>query len=103
MTIQLLRQRQKKGQLETVRFIQNACAPIVIQVVFSENGQWQQQLIKNRHGQVMTCTNLAQAYAICRSAGVYRAALVQIVAHDEACAADSAVTPRPSISLTFQE
>ncbi len=43
----------------------------------------------------MTCRHLGEAYALCRSAGVHCAELVQIVSHDEACAGDSSVATRP--------
>jgi len=49
----------------------------------------------------MTCRHLGEAYALCRSAGVHCAELVQIVSHDEACAGDSSVATRPAMPLTF--
>lgn len=101
MTIKLLKRLRKLRQLDTVRFIQNACAPMVLQVAFFENGQLRRQLIRTREGEVMTCRHLGEAYALCRSAGVHRAELVQIVSHDEACAGDRSAVTRPAMSLTF--
>jgi len=101
MTIKLLKRLRKRRQLDTVRFIRNACAPMVLQVAFFENGQLRRQLIRTREGGVMTCRHLGEAYALCRSAGVHCAELVQIVSHDEACAGDSSVATRPAMPLTF--
>ncbi|MFT6420678.1 MAG: hypothetical protein ACJA0O_001209, partial [Porticoccus sp.] len=50
MTIKLLKRLQKRRQLDTVRFIRNACAPMVLQVAFFENGQLRRQLIRTRKG-----------------------------------------------------
>lgn len=101
MTIRLLKRLQKMRELVAVRFIGNACAPIVVQVAFFEDGQLRQQLIKSRRGEVVTCRHLGEAYALCRSAGVHHAELVQIVSHDEACAVNRSATTRPVMSLTF--
>jgi hypothetical protein len=49
----------------------------------------------------VTCRHLGEAYELCRSAGVHRAELVQIVGHDEACAGESSVATGPVMSLTF--
>ncbi|MBG57621.1 MAG: hypothetical protein CMK46_04950 [Porticoccus sp.] len=101
MTIKLLKRLRKMRQLDTVRFIRNACAPMVLQVAFFDNGQLRKQLIRTREGGVVTCRHLGEAYELCRSAGVHRAELVQIVSHDEACAGDSSVATGPAMSLIF--
>ena len=101
MTIKLLKRLRKMRQLDTVRIIRNACAPMVLQVAFFDNGQLRKQLIRTREGGVMTCRHLGEAYALCRSAGVHHAELVQIVSHDEACAGNITTATGPVMSLTF--
>ncbi len=58
MTIKLLKRLRKMRQLDTVRFIRNACAPMVLQVAFFDNGQLRKQLIRTREGGVVTCRHL---------------------------------------------
>jgi len=50
---------------------------------------------------VVTCSNLAQAYAVCISAGVREAELVQMIPQDEACAGTGNAAATASLPLTF--
>jgi hypothetical protein len=82
MTIKLLKRLRKMRQLDTVRFIRNACAPMVLQVAFFDNGQLRKQLIRTREGGVVTCRHLGEDYELC-------------------CAGDSSVATGPAMSLIF--
>lgn len=92
---------RRQGPPLTVRFIESSCGPMVIQVCFIRDGKDVRKLLKDSDGDVVTCSNLAQAYAVCISAGVREAELVQMIPQDEACAGTGNAAATASLPLTF--
>lgn len=84
-------------RLKNVNFIESGCGPMVVEVEYDDG----KELIKDSHGEVMTCTNVTQAYDLCHRAGVHSANLVQVVPHDEACSGVVMDYHRESIPLKF--
>lgn len=101
MTTRQLAKLRKNGHPFHVKFVASACGPMVIQVCYQQNGEIIEKLIKDIYGEVVACHNLSQAYAVCRSAGVRQAELVQILPHLEVCASSEAKPINPSMTLCF--
>ncbi|WP_027856027.1 hypothetical protein [Marinobacterium jannaschii] len=87
--------------LRAVNFIESGCGPMVIEVEYDKDSEPVRELIKDSHGEVVTCKNVTQAYGLCQKAGVHKANLVQVIPHDEACQAEYADYHRESMPLTF--
>lgn len=92
---------RRQGRPFSVKFIESSCGPMVIQVCFIRDGKEVSKLLKGPAGDAITCSNLAQAYAVCASAGVREAELVQMIPHDEACAGTGNTAVTVSLPLTF--
>jgi len=87
----------QSSRLKAVNFVESGCGPMVIEVE-SDQGT---DLIRDRHGEIITCQNVSQAYAVCQKAGVHEANLVQVIPHDETCSGVIMDYHRDSIPLKF--
>ncbi|MBY4676289.1 hypothetical protein [Marinobacterium arenosum] len=87
--------------IKNVNFVESSCGPMVIEVEFERGQEVVRDLIKDSKGNVITYTNITQAYDVCSRAGVHRANLVQVIPHDEACVGMFAEYHRDAIPLKF--
>lgn len=101
MRTRQLAKLRRSGKPFSVKFVASSCGPMVIQVCFIQGDDWVEKLIKDGHGKVVTCQNLSQAYAVCRSAGVRQAELIQVLPHAEACAPAGNNLTNPSLTVCF--
>ena len=99
MKLKDLKKKAKANEVTNVRFIAMACSRIVIEVVFGTNGD--KALFRNHHGDVFIANNVASAQDVCLKAGIHKADLVQIIAHDEACFDHSALAAPQIMSMRF--
>lgn len=101
MTTRQLAKLRKSRQPFEVKFVATSCGPMVIQVCFQREATMVKKLIKDAQGNVVTCQNLSQAYAVCRSAGVRQAELIQVLPHVEAGISPGTSPMNPSMTLSF--
>jgi hypothetical protein len=101
MNLEEVRELKLRNQLKAVNFIESGHAPKVIELVYTDNDQTFKALLKNDHGDVITCHNLKEGYDICLGIGVRAANLVQIETDDEATMSDYADYCTKSIPLSF--
>lgn len=101
MTTRQLAKLRKSGQPFNVKFVATACGQMVIQICFLQDKTMVKKLIKDAQGNVVTCYNLSQAYAVCRSAGVRQAELIQVLPHTETCTPTADSLTNPSMTLYF--
>lgn len=98
MKISEFRRLANSHQIDKIRFIESSCSPMVIELTLNDQ---QRELLKNDRGEVISCKNITQAYAICREQGIHQAELVQVIPHDEACAGHYTAYDQQSIALKF--
>jgi len=98
MTLKELKKKVRAKEINFIRFISMACNPIMIEVNHNAD---KKTLLRNHHGDIYLAHNIAMAYEVCRKANIHQADLVQIIAHDEACA-DTLMRPTSqTMSLKF--
>ena len=88
-------------QIEKVRFIESGCSPLVIELMYQQDKQPKRTLLRQQNGSVVACRNIAEAYSICRTAGVHHAELVQVLPHDEVCSGETQSAQSAGIPLKF--
>jgi hypothetical protein len=101
MNLEEVKELKLRNQLKAVNFIESGHAPMVIELVYTDNDQTFKALLKNDHGDVITCHNLKEGYNICLDIGVRVASLVQIETDDETTVSDYADYCTKSIPLSF--
>jgi hypothetical protein len=101
MNIEKLQELQSGKKVHAVNFVESGCGPFVIEVEFKGKNGLCNELLKNKEGQVISCNNLQEGYAICQQIGLHEANLVQIVPHDEACTSEYADYHKERMPLRF--
>lgn len=101
MNLQELKDLAQHQQISHVNFVESGCSPLVIELSYEEQDHSKKALLKSDQGAVLSFRNIAQAYDICRKAGIHSAHLVQVIPHDEACAGEFVSYDQQSIPLKF--
>lgn len=100
MQISQMKTYAQSKLITAVKFIESGCSPIVIELSYIKDKAMHRELL-TRGAEVVTCKCLEQAYCICRSAGIHKAELVQIMTHDEASAGDTLAGQNNPMLLRF--